>query len=165
MRLSALLFAPCLVGILGFGAAVSSQQLTNIPQTAGQPAQGVTDAWHGYNGSRMWRRAEIRVIPLEQADSNRTELQSLRDRVARAEGESSTFWFTDPAVHKQLSEQLQLMKELLKFAEQQQANPGKSPTAVEVEQRLNRIQGQIMCEACHSGIVARIDGGGMQTSY
>jgi hypothetical protein len=160
MRLSALLFAICLVALLGFGADVSSQQLPSVPQAAGQPAQGVTDTWHGYNGSRMWRRAEIRVIPLERVDSNKAELQSLRDRVARAEGESSTFWFTDPSVRKQLSQQLELMKELLKFAEQQQANPGKSPTALEVERRLNQIQGQVMCEACHSGIVARNDSGG-----
>ena len=138
MRLSALLFALCLVAILGFGAAVSSQQPTNVPQATSQPAQGVTNAWHGYDGSRMWRRAEIRVIPLEQVDSNKTELQSLRDRVARAEGENSIFWFSDPSVRKQVSQQLQLMRELLKFAEQQQTNPGKSPTALEVERHLNQ---------------------------
>jgi hypothetical protein len=50
------------------------------------------------------------------------------------------------------------MKELLKFAEQQQENRAKSPTAIEVERRLNQIQGQTMCEACHSGIVARNEG-------
>jgi hypothetical protein len=102
----------------------------------------------------MWRRAEIRVTSLDQVELNKAELQSLRERVAKAEAESTGFWFSDPSLRRQLYEQLQLSKDLLKFAEQQQANRATSPTAVEVERRLNQIQGQTMCEACHSGIVA-----------
>jgi hypothetical protein len=158
MRPSAFLCALCLVAILAFGASLSSQQTSNLPPPTARPAPSPTELWSGYNGSRMWRRAEIRVVPLDQVDLNKAELQSLRDRVARAEAESTGFWFSDPILHKQLSEQLQLMKELLKFAEQQQANRAKSPTAIEVERRLNQIQGQTMCEACHSGIVARNGG-------
>ena len=44
------------------------------------------------------------------------------------------------------------------FAEQQQSDQGKSPNALAVEHRLNQLQGQTMCEACHSGIVARNHG-------
>ena len=155
MRLPAFLCALCLVALLAFGASLSSQQTSNVPSPSARPTPSPTDLWGGYNSSRMWRRAEIRVVPLDQVDLNKAELQSLRDRVARAEAESTGFWFSDPVLRKQLSEQLQLMKELLKFAEQQQSNKGKSPTAIEVERRLNQIQGQTMCEACHSGIVAR----------
>ncbi|HXY13484.1 MAG TPA: hypothetical protein VEI26_03185 [Terriglobales bacterium] len=152
MRLPAFLFAVCSVAILASG--ISSQQSSNIPVPA-RPAPGVTDLWSGYNGSRMWRRAEIRVLPLDQVDLNKAELQSLRDRVAKAEAEGTGYWFADPLVRKQLSNQLELMQDLLRFAEQQQSSKPKSPTAVEVERRLNQIQGQTMCEACHSGIVAR----------
>jgi hypothetical protein len=158
MRLPAFLFALCPIAILALG--LSSQQTSNVPPSNAQPAPGVTDLWGGYNGSRMWRRAEIRVVPLDQVDLNKAELQSLRDRVARAETESTGFWFSDPTLRRQLSAQLQLSKDLLKFAEQQQKNRAKSPTAIEVERRLNRIQGQMMCEACHSGIVATKSGVG-----
>jgi hypothetical protein len=156
MRLPAFLFALCLVAILGFG--LSSQQTSNVPPVNGRPTPGVMDLWGGYNGSRMWRRAEIRVVPMDQLDLDKAELQSLHDRVAQAQAEGTGYWFSDPSVRKQLSNQLQLMKDLLKFAEHQQANKAKSPTAVEVERRLNQIQGQTMCEACHSGIVARNSG-------
>jgi len=158
MRLPAFLFALCLVAILAFGASSSSQQTSNVPPANARPTPGVTDVWGGYNGTRMWRRAEIRVVPLDQADLNRAELQSLQERVARTEAQSTGFWFSDPILRKQLFDQLQLMKELLKFAEQQQANRAKTPTAMEVERRLNQIQGRTMCEACHSGIVAENGG-------
>lgn len=158
MRPSAFLCALCLAAVLAFGASPSSQETSNFPAPSTRPSPGPTGLWGGYNGSRMWSRAEIRVVPLDQADLNKAELQSLRDRVARAEAESTGFWFSDPTLRKQLSDQLQLMKELLKFAEQQQSNRGKTPTAIEVERRLNQIQGQTMCEACHSGIVARNGG-------
>jgi len=158
MRPSAFLCALCLVAVLAFGTSPSSQENSNVSPSIARPIPGPTGLWDGYNSSRMWRRAEIRVIPLDQADLNKAELQSLRDRVAWAEAESTGFWFSDPALRRQLSDQLQLMKELLKFAEQQQSDRGKSPTAIEVERRLNQIQGQTMCEACHSGIVARNGG-------
>jgi hypothetical protein len=154
MRLPAFLFALYLVAILAFGASLSSQQ-TSIPPASARPTPGVADSWGGYNGSRMWRRAEIRVVPLDQADLNKAELQSLHERVSLAETQGAGYWFTDPAVRKQLSDQIQLIDDLLKFAEKQQASNTKSPTAIEVERRLNQIQGQTMCEACHSGIVAR----------
>jgi hypothetical protein len=159
MRLPAFLCALWVVAMVAFGTSLFSQQASNVPpSTTMQPTPGPTELWSEYNGSRMWRRAQIRVVPLDELDLNKAEVQSLRDRVARAEAESTGFWFSDPVLRKQLSEQLQLMKELLKFAEQQQSNRGKSPTAIEVQRRLNQIQGQSMCEACHSGIVARNGG-------
>jgi len=152
MRLLAFLFASAFA-ILAFG--LSSQQTSNVPALSSHPSPYITDVWSGYNGSRMWRRAEIRVVPLDQVDLRKAELQTLRNRVAKAEAEGTGYWFSDPNVRKQMGEQLQLMKDLLKFADEQQSNNAKTPTAMEVERRLNRIQGQTMCEACHSGIVAK----------
>ena len=152
MRIPAFLFA-FVFAILAFG--LSSQQTSNVPAFSSHPNPSVTDIWNGYNGSRMWRRAQIRVVPLDQVDLRKAELQALRNRVAKAEAEGTGYWFSDPSVRKQLAEQLQLMKDLIKFADEQQSNNAKTPTAIEVERRLNQIQGQTMCEACHSGIVAK----------
>jgi hypothetical protein len=163
MRLPAFLFALCLATMVAF-AAVSSLQPKNASQAIAPSRLDVTALQSNYDGSRMWRRAEIRVIPLEQADRNRAALESLRTRVAEAERESDGLWLVDPHVRQQLSLQVQLMQELLTLAEQQQSNRGKSLNALAVERRLNQLQGQTMCDACHSGIVARNHGAGSSTA-
>jgi len=157
MRHPAFLFALCLATMVVFAAAVSSRQPTNVPQAM---APEVMALQTNYDGSRMWRRAEIRVTPLEQVDRNRAALESLRTRVAQAEQESAGLWLVDPQVRRQLSSQVELLRDLLSLAEQQQSGRGKSPNALAVERRLNQLQGQTMCEACHSGIVARNHGNG-----
>jgi hypothetical protein len=152
MRLPAFLFALALLAALAFGIS-ASQQTSNIPNS--RPIPKSPELWGGYTTARMWRRAEIRVVPLDQVDLDKAKLQSLRDQAARAQSQGTGIWFADPYLRKQLSEQLQLINDLLKFAEHQQANKAKTPTALEVERRLNQIQGETMCEACHSGIVAK----------
>lgn len=155
MRLLAFLFTVCLALMVAFAATVSSRQPGNIPEMNASPRQDVMSIQSNDDVSRMWRRTEIRVIPLEQAERNRAALESLRARVAQAERENESLWLVDSNVRQQLSLQAELMRDLLQLAEQQQSNHGKSPNALAVERRLNQIQGQTMCEACHSGIVAR----------
>jgi hypothetical protein len=157
MHRPAFLFALCLLAILAFPTSLSHPRAVHsssrLPLTVNDES---------YNSSRMWRRAEIRVTPLEQADLNRAKLETLRRRVAAAETESAGFWFSDPALRNQLLAQLQLMKELLDFAAQEQSGRPNSPTAIQVQRRLNQIQGQTMCEACHNGIVAESEAHGLQ---
>lgn len=160
MRLPAFLFALCLAAMVAFGTAVSSKRPTNVPEAIASSREDVTAVQSDYDSSRMWRRAEIRVTPMEQAERNRAMLESLRNRVAQAERENTSLWLIDSNVRQQLSSQVQLMRELLTLAEQQQSDRGKSPNALAVERRLNQLEGQTMCEACHSGIVARNHGGG-----
>ncbi len=155
MRLLAFLFAVCLALMVAFAAAVSSRQPGNIPEMNAPSRRNAMSIQSTEDVSRMWRRAEIRVIPLEQAERNRAALESLRTRVAQAERENANLWLVDSNVRQQLSLQAELMRDLLQLAEQQQSNHGKSPNALAVERRLNQLQGQTMCEACHSGIVAR----------
>jgi hypothetical protein len=155
MRLPAFLFALCLAAAVAFGAALSSQQPRTAPSVLVPSRPDVTAVPLNDDSSRMWRRAEFRVIPLEQVDQDRAALESLRNRVAQAERESSSLWLWDSNARQQLSSQVQLMKELLTLAERQQSNRGKGPTALAVERRLNQLQGQTMCEACHGGIVAQ----------
>ncbi len=161
MRLPAFLFALSLAVMAAFGGAVSSPKSTNVSQSIAPSQQAVTAVSGLYDGSRMWRRAEIRVIPLEQAERNRAALQSLRIRVTQAERKSTNLWLVDPDVRQQLTSQVQLMRDVLTLAEQQQSDQGKSPNAVAVQRRLNQLEGQMMCEACHSGIVAQNHGGGV----
>ena len=164
MRLPAFLLALCLAAMVAFGAALSSRQPTNTLSASIASPQNVMPVQFNDDTSRMWRRAEILVIPLEQVERNRVALESLRSRVAQAERETSSFWLVDPNVRQQLFSQVQLMRQLLTFAEQQQSNKGKGPTAVAVERRLNQLEGQTMCEACHSGIVAQNHGSGIHAA-
>jgi len=164
MRLPAFLLALCLAAMVAFGVAISSRQPTNTPSANVASPQNVMPVQFNDDTSRMWRRAEIRVIPLEQVERNRVALESLRNRVAQAERETSSFWLVDPNVRQQLFSQVQLMRQLLTFAEQQESNKGKSPTALAVEQRLNQLEGQTMCEGCHSGIVAQNHGSGIHAA-
>lgn len=157
MRFPTFLFALCLAAIVAFGAVVSQQSKNSSPAIA--PSHDDATAFQNNDSSRMWRRVEIRVIPQEQMERNRAALESFRDRVVQAE-RSSNFWLVDSNVRQQLLSQARLMRELLTFAEQQQSERAKTPNAVAVERRLNQLQGQTMCEACHGGIVARNHDGG-----
>jgi hypothetical protein len=109
----------------------------------------------GGDAVRMWRHAQIRVVPLDLFASDKAELESLRARVLQSERDAARL-SPDPASREQLARQLQLMKALVSYAERSQSDQGKSPTAVDVQSRLNRIEGLTMCEACHAGVVADV---------
>jgi hypothetical protein len=158
MRIATFLFALSVVTGLLLAETypvwqTSATQRTPVQLT--QPGGGLQG-----DGLRMWRRAEIRVIPLDLVAADRVELQSLRTRVAEAEADAARIAPSDPAVREQLSRQVQIMRALLGFAERQGSDQGKSPTALQVQQHLNRIEGQMMCEACHNRVLAGRDGGG-----
>jgi len=102
MRLPVFLLALCLAAMVAFGAALSSRQPTNTRSSTVASQQTVTAVQFNDDTSRMWRRAEILVVPLEQVERNRAALESLRDRVAQAERETSSFWLVDPNVRQQL---------------------------------------------------------------
>jgi len=119
--------------------------LSTLSNDGGSVAQMSSD------GVRMSRRADIVVIPVEVTVANRAELASLRDRVAEAEVDMIRLDRSDPADREQLSRQLQIMRALLHYAERQDTDQGKGLVALQVQQHLNKIEGQVMCEACHSG--------------
>lgn len=111
------------------------------------------------DGTRMWRRAEIEVVPLDVAAANRAELESLRRRVAQVEAEAAAgaVYLADPAVRERLTLQLQLIRALLSYAERRESDYGKSQIAMQVQHHLNRIEGRMACEACHPSVVSRVD--------
>jgi len=144
--------------VLGVGSALVLAQSLSDPALTdhGTPRLNQMMPAHPTGvDERMWRRAEIRVVPLDLYLANRVELDSLRARVEQAQADAAKLEAVDPAARELLSRQQQLLKSLLKLAERQESNAGKGPTALEVQRHLNEIEGKMMCEACHAGVSAR----------
>jgi hypothetical protein len=151
----AFLFALCAVSALVLAQTLSDPALIDHSALPAQRPE---------TGDRMWRRAEIRVVPLDLYLANKVELDSLRARVAQAQADAAKLEPAEPAAREQLHRQLQLLRALLNFAERQESNAGKGPAALEVQRHLNEIEGKVMCEACHSGMVARRASPGSRSS-
>jgi hypothetical protein len=162
MRIATFLFALSLVTGLVLADSSSVWQPSAVPNDPVQAMPRGASLQGSGDGIQMWRRAEIRVVPLDLAAADRAELQSLRTRVTEAEMDAARLAPSDPAVREQISRQIQLMRAMLSFTERQDSDQGKSPTAVQVQHHLNQIEGKVMCEACHNPILARADGGGRQ---
>ncbi len=152
MRRVAFLFALCVVSALVLAQTLSDPAW--IDRSTPKLNQ-MMPAQRSDTGERMWRRAEIRVVPLDLYLANKVELDSLRARVAQAQADAAKLEPAEPATREQLHRQMQLLKALLNFAERQESNAGKGPAALDVQRHLNEIEGKVMCEACHSGMVAR----------
>lgn len=159
MRLQSCLFILALSAILAFAATQPSPQSSGSERSFLPESQKQLAPWSNIDSSRMWSRAEIRVIPLERVTANRARLQSLRQRVAQAEVDSIGLGLSDPTLRRR---HVDLLKELLRFAEQQESDQAENPTAMEVQRQLNQIEGRAMCEACHRGIVAGVRPGAFQ---
>lgn len=147
--------ATLLVTILALAQTGSPPKPLSVPETLPQyqtfPRSG--------DGIHMWRTAAIRVMPLDLVSHNRATLDSLRNQVALAETEAMKLSTRDPLVREQLSKQLQLLCQLIDFAELQESDRGKSPAALQVQHHLNQIEGQLMCEACHADVSAQLSAG------
>lgn len=151
MRLTTFLFSLCLL------AALALAQISSAPKDAAQSGTQLTQRPSATDGVRMWRRAEIRVVPLDLVAANRVELQSLRERQARLEADSRKLDLSDPATREQISRQLQLIRAALSYADREDSDQGKSVAALDVQRHLNQIEGQMMCEACHTSVMSRLD--------
>ena len=156
MRIATFLFALFLVTGLLLAETSSLWQSSVLPEPALQVLQKQVQVQGNGDGVRMWRRAEIRVTPLDLAAADRAELQSLRNRIAEADVDAARLAPVDPALREQLSRQSQLMRAVLNLAERQASDQGKSPAALQVQRHLNAIEGQRMCEACHNQMVASV---------
>ena len=155
MRNATFLLALYLAGVLALAQISSLPKESLVPQPGTAIRQQAPDS-RG-DSVRMWSRAEIRVVPLDVVAANRVELQSLRDRQAWIEAETRKLEVSDPAVREQISRQLELIRAVLAFADRQDSNYGKGSYAIEVQRRLNQIEGRMMCDACHTSVVAETD--------
>jgi len=153
MRITTFLCALSMVAVVLVAETSSYQHPTLVPI-----AQLQSRASSAGDGVQMWRRAEIQVVPLDLAIANRAELDSLRRRVERVEADAvaGNVYLTDPAVRERLTQQLQLIRALLSYAERRDSDQGKSQVALQVQHHLNRIEGRMACEACHPSLVSRV---------
>jgi len=152
MRSAAFLLALCVVGALMLAQTLSNPALTD----RATPGSNQMLPSHPTGiGERMWRRAEIRVVPLDLYLANKVELDSLRARVEQAQADAARMEPPDPAARELLYRQQQLLKALLNLAGRQESNAGKGPAVLDVQRHLNEIEGKTQCEACHTGVVAR----------
>jgi len=152
MRIATFLFALSLAAALLL-ADTSSLKPSPVLHPAAVPV-AQANSFSASDGVRMLGRADIRVFPLELVVAQRAELESFRDRVARARADGAGLYLSDPAVRQQLARQIQLMDAILSYAERLNSDAGKSATALEVQRNLNHIEGHMMCEACHTTVIA-----------
>jgi len=152
MRSAAFLLALCVVGALMLAQTLSNPA---VMDRAVPGSDQMLPAHQTGLGERMWRRAEIRVVPLDLYLANKVELDSLRARVEQAQADAGRMEPPDPAARELLYRQQQLLKSLLNLAGRQESNAGKGPAVLEVQRHLNEIEGKVQCEACHTGVVAR----------
>jgi hypothetical protein len=155
MRITTFLCALSLVAVVLVAETSSYQHSAPVPIAA----QSQPRAFSASDGVQMWRRAEIEVVPLDIAVANRAEIESLRRRVERVEADAvaGNVYLTDPAVRERLTQQLQLIRALMSYAERRDSDQGKSQVALQVQHHLNRIEGRIACESCHPSAVTRAD--------
>lgn len=153
MRIATFLFALSLAAALLLADTASLKPSPALHRAAVPVVQ--RNSIPAGDGVRMLRRADIRVFPLDVVVANRAELESFRDRVARAKADSAGLYLSDPAVRQQLARQIQLMDAMLSYAERLNSDVGKNATALEVQRNLNHIEGQMMCEACHTTVIAK----------
>ena len=136
-------------------ALVLAQTLSDPLLDRGRRSSPMLPAQQSGAGDRMSRRAEIRVVPLDLYLANKVELDSLRARVEQAQADAARLEPPDPAARELLYRQQQLLKALLGLAQRQESNAGKGSTVLDVQRHLNEIEGKVMCEACHTSVVAR----------
>lgn len=151
MRLAAFLLVLFLLTLLVMAQSPGSHSSMPAPAS---PQLVPGQSTYGRAGS-MWRRAEIRIVPNDLLATNHAELVSLRRRVEQAKSDAARLEPGDPAVRRQLTQQIELMDAMLAWAERQDSDLGKSPTALDVQHHLNNIEGKVMCEACHGGPIGQ----------
>jgi hypothetical protein len=151
MRTATFLFALLCVAVLVLAdTTLFRQPSTAAPVTVVSRQQ---DQSSFGDSVRMWRRAEVQVVPLDLAIANRAELESLRRRAVKIEAEAVAL--NNPReARDQLDRRSQLIRALISLAERQGSDQGKSATAIAVQRHLNHIEGRIMCESCHTSVSA-----------
>lgn len=88
--------------------------------------------------------AEIRVYPMQQFNQDQADIARLRQIVSELRGKKESVGSKRRA---ELEEEL--FRVLDTHLERITSEKGKSETAVQVQTKLNRMEGKMMCGACH----------------
>ncbi len=136
------------VAILFFTLAIAQEHSTKEEPTPPGPRHQCM-MMGGMGGKPMTKRAEIRVVPMARVEQEKQETAKLRQLVADIEASAAAIKSKDPAVQKNLELQSVLAKSLQQHLDAYNSDAGKSETALSVEKKLNAMEGQRMCGACH----------------
>lgn len=101
------------------------------------------------SGATMTKRAEIRVVPMARVEQEKQEAAALRRLLAELEASAAAMKTKDRAWQKHLALQAELAKAVQQHLDAYNSDEGKSETALEVQKKLNAMEGQRMCGACH----------------
>jgi hypothetical protein len=99
--------------------------------------------------STMTKRAEIRVIPLAQANDDRVAVEKMSSLLSQMRENRKAVKSTDAATQKQLQLESELADLLESHVKRISSDEGKSETALSVQKKLNAMEGKMMCGACH----------------
>lgn len=114
---------------------------------APQPRYGLEDA----PGPRMRSRAVIRILPmrlLEEERARTAEILELLHTMAMTRVHINS---GDPVVRQQLELESRLTEAVRVHLDHDASDEGKGATALAVQRKLNAIEGQAQCSACHGG--------------
>jgi len=114
---------------------------------APQPRYGLEDA----PGPRMTKRAAIRVVPMRQLQEEQAQTAEILDLLRTMAITRVHITSGDPVVRQQLELESRLTDAVRIHLDHDTSDDGKGGTAVAVQRKLNDMEGQVMCGACHGG--------------
>jgi Tfp pilus assembly protein PilO len=112
-------------------------------------AQGPQQRGPMHMRGTMAKRAEIRVIPMAQFNEDKAAIEKMTALMAQLRQNRDAIRKPDAAVERQLALEAELLGLLAPHVKRASSDEGKSPTALAVQAKLNAMEGQRMCGACH----------------
>ena len=100
-------------------------------------------------GPRMTRRATIRVVTIERLQQEQYERQQVLDLLHTMSLTRRHIATSDPVVRQQLDLEARLEEAIRTHLDGDFSDQGKNGIALSVQRKLNAMEGQSSCGACH----------------
>lgn len=122
-----------------------------LPLLAQSPGRPFDDA----PGPRMTRRAAIRVVPVERLQQEQAQRHQLLDLLHTMALTRRYIRSSDPVVQQQLDLESRLEDAIRTHLDDDLSDEGKNGIALSVQRKLNAMEGQSDCGACHRATLER----------
>ncbi len=116
-----------------------------LPLLAQSPERPFDDA----PGPRMSRRAAIRVIPMERLQQEQAQRQQVLDLLQTMALTRRHINSSDQVMRQQLDLESRLEEAIRTHLDDDLSDAGKNGIAVSVQRKLNAMEGESNCSACH----------------
>jgi hypothetical protein len=116
-----------------------------LPLYAQAPERPFDDA----PGPRMTRHAAIRVIPSERVRQEQLQRQQILELVHTMLLTRTHISTSDPIIRQQLELEERLAEAVRVHLDDDLSDTGKNGIAMSVQSKLNAMEGQSNCDACH----------------